>query len=94
MRRIIVEEQGLDYPENAWEVRDIDNELMTQDHGFNPDLMTEHLNFAAPFVEAPQDMPWRDYTDVSFLHQAQEAHGLETNPEADLSSGENHIEPL
>lgn len=94
MRRIIVEEQGLDYPDNAWEVRDIDNELMTQDHGWDPDEMSEHLNFAAPFVGAPQDLPWRDYTDVTWLHQAQELHGLDTNPAADLSSGENHTEPL
>lgn len=94
MRRIIVEEHGLDYPDNAWQVRDIDNELLTQDHGFVPDEMTEHLNFAAPFVGAPQDLPWRDYTDVTFLHQAQEAHGLDTNPTADLTSGQNLTDPL
>jgi len=94
MRRIIVEEHGLDYPDNAWEVRDIDNELMTQDMGFVPDQMSEHLNFVAPFVSAPQDLPWRDYTDVSFLHQAQELHGLDTNPTADLTDGQNLTDAL
>lgn len=87
MRRIIVEDHGLDYPDNTWAAKEIETKIMTQDLGWDPKLMDEHLRFVYPFVDVTEDIPWRDYTDVTWLHQAQQALGLDPNPSADLSTG-------
>ncbi len=87
MRQIIVD-SGLDYPDNTFNVLDIDTGIMTQDLGFDPVKMDGWMEFMTPLDDALYEgLPWRDYTDVSSLHVAQEALGLATNPALDLSSG-------
>ncbi len=85
-RSIIVNDFGLDYPDNSFAVMDIGVSIETSDLGWNPDLMDGWLEFLRPFSEFPPDLPWRDYVDLSGLHTAQEAHGLEDNP-VDVNTG-------
>ena len=87
VKRILVEEWEIDFPDNAWEVYDLDATIATQDLGFSPDAMDEWMAFVAPFGNVRENIPWRDYTDIAGLHVAQEALGLAINPSADLSSG-------
>jgi ABC-type nitrate/sulfonate/bicarbonate transport system substrate-binding protein len=88
-REIIVNEHGLDYPDNTFNVLNIDAGIMTSDLGFNPDAMDGWMEFMTPLDDALYEgLPWREYTDVSGLHVAQEALGLPTNPSLDLTSGE------
>jgi ABC-type nitrate/sulfonate/bicarbonate transport system substrate-binding protein len=88
-REIIVNEWGLDYPDNTFAVFNIDSGIMTSDLGFSPDAMDGWMEFMTPLDDALYDgLPWRDYTDVSSLHGAQEAQGLPTNPSLDLTTGE------
>lgn len=88
VKRILVEDYEIDFPDNAWAVYDLDATIATQDLGFSPDAMDEWMAFVAPFGNVREDIPWRDYTDVTGLHVAQEALGLPINPSADLSSGQ------
>lgn len=87
VRRILVEEFEIDFPDNAWGVYDIDAEILSQDLGFDPVEMDAWMDFVAPFGNVRQGVPWRDFTDVSGLHVAQAALGLDINPAADFSSG-------
>jgi len=88
MREIMVNEHGLDYPDNTFNVLDIDTGIMTQDLGWDPAQMDTWMEFVTPFDDALYEgLPWRDYVDVTGLHAAQAALGSSTNPSADLSSG-------
>lgn len=90
-REILVSEFGIDYPDNTFAAMDIDAGIMTSDLGWSPDAMDELMAFQQPLGGYREDLPWRDYVDVSWLHAAQEAHGLATNPAADLSSGVTNL---
>jgi ABC-type nitrate/sulfonate/bicarbonate transport system substrate-binding protein len=92
VRSILNDEFQIDFPDNAWEVFDLDATILSQDLGFDPAEMDEWLGCVAPFGNVREDIPWRDYTDVSYLHQAQEALDLDPNPAADLSSGQELID--
>lgn len=88
MREIMVNEHGLDYPDNTFNVLDIDTGIMTQELGFDPTLMDGWMEFMTPLDESLYEgLPWRNYVDVSGLHAAQDALGIATNPSADLTSG-------
>ena len=69
---------------------------MTQDLGFDPAQMDRLMEFVIPFGNVAPDINdrWRGFFDVSGLHVAQTALGLDTNPTADITSGEEKIEPL
>jgi ABC-type nitrate/sulfonate/bicarbonate transport system substrate-binding protein len=91
-REIIVNDHGLDFPDNSFAVYDIDASIMTSDLGFSPDAMDGWMEFMTPLDDALYEgLPWRDYTDVSGLHVAQEALGLPTNPSLDLTTGVTNI---
>ena len=91
-REIIVNDWGLDFPDNSFAVYDIDASIMTSDLGFSPDAMDGWMEFMTPLDDALYEgLPWRDYTDVSGLHVAQEALGLPTNPSLDLTTGVTNI---
>ena len=45
------------------------------------------MEFARPLGGWREDLPWRDYTDLQYLHVAQDALGLPQNP-TDLNNGE------
>lgn len=89
-REIIVNDLGLDYPDNAFDALPIDMGIMTSDLGWSPDLMDQWLEFLRPFSEFPADMPWRDYVDLTGLHTAQAAHGLPNNP-VDVNTGVTNL---
>ena len=68
---------------------------MTQDLGFDPAKMDGWMEFMTPLDDALYaGLPWRDYTDVSHLHRAQDALGLPMNPSLDLSSGTTLLDNL
>jgi tetratricopeptide (TPR) repeat protein len=69
---------------------------LTQDNGFSPAKMDEWMTFTQPFNDLPPDIndKWRSHVDVSGLHVAQQALGLDTNPALDLSSGESLLSNL
>ena len=60
----------------------------------DPAEMDAWMEFVVPFGNVPPDINdhWRDYFDLTGLHMAQEAHGLDLNPVADLSSGQELID--
>ena len=94
--RILSEEFQIDLPDaffdpNVWE---IDGKILSQDLGFDPAEMDSWMHFVIPFGNVPPDINdnWRNYFDISGLHVAQEALGLDINPSADLSSGEEKID--
>ncbi len=94
--RILSEEFQIDLPDaffdpNVWE---IDGKILSQDLGFDPAEMDSWMDFVIPFGNVPPDINdnWRNYFDISGLHVAQEALGLDINPSADLSSGEEKID--
>lgn len=88
VRETIAGEFGLDYPDNTFAVMNIANEqLLTQDFGWDPATMDELMEFARPLGGWREDLPWRDYTDLQYLHAAQDALGLPQNP-TDLNNGE------
>lgn len=93
--RILSEEHGIDLPdaffdEDVWR---IDGEILTQDLGFSPDEMDKWLEFLIPFADLAPDIndKWRGMVDLTGLHAAQTALGLDINPSADLSTGEEKI---
>ncbi len=95
MVRILSEEFGIDLPDaffdpNVWE---IDGQILSQDLGFDPAEMDAWMDFVAPFGNVAPDINtrWRSFFDISGLHVAQAALGLDINPSADLSSGEEKI---
>ena len=96
--RILSEEFEIDLPEAFFvdEVYQIDNNTMTQDLGFDPAEMDNLMNFVIPYGNVPPDIndKWRGYFDITGLHRAQAALGLEFNPSADLSTGEEKVAPL
>lgn len=96
--RILSEEFGIDLPDAFFDetVRDIDGTLLTADLGFDPVEMDNLMDFVSPFGNVAPDINdrWRDWVDVSGLHRAQEALGLDLNPSADLSSGSQNIDNL
>ena len=94
--RILSEEFEIDLPDaffdpNVWE---IDGSIMSQDLGFDPVEMDAWMDFVIPFGNVAPDIntKWRSYFDVSGLHVAQAALGLDINPSADLSSGKENID--
>jgi ABC-type nitrate/sulfonate/bicarbonate transport system substrate-binding protein len=93
--RILSEEHAIDLPEAFFdeEVWRIDGEILTQDLGFSPDEMDTWLEFVAPFADVAPDINdrWRGMVDLTGLHAAQTALGLDLNPSADLSTGEEKI---
>jgi hypothetical protein len=93
--RILSEEHAIDLPEAFFdeEVWRIDGEILTQDLGFSPDEMDTWLEFVAPFADVAPDINdrWRGMVDLTGLHAAQTALGLDINPSADLSTGEEKI---
>lgn len=96
--RILSEEFGIDLPPAFFDpaVYEVDNRHLTEDLGFDPAEMDNLLNFVVPFGNVAPDINdrWRGYVDVSGLHVAQAALGLELNPLADLSDGEEKIGSL
>jgi ABC-type nitrate/sulfonate/bicarbonate transport system substrate-binding protein len=96
--RILSEEFEIDLPDAFFDdtVYQIDNNTMTQDLGFDPAEMDNLMEFVIPFGNVAPDInsKWRDWVDVSGLHVAQAALGLDLNPAADLSSGEEKVAPL
>ena len=89
--RLLVEDHGIDLPDAFAIVYEADAGILTQDLGFSPDAMDEWIAFLAPFGNVRPDIPWRDFVDVTQLHVAQEALGLDLNPSADLTTGEELI---
>ncbi|MDH5421266.1 MAG: ABC transporter substrate-binding protein [Acidimicrobiia bacterium] len=92
VRRILNDEWQIDFPDTAFSVFDLDATIMTRDLGFDPAEMDSWMDFVAPFGNVREGIPWRDYTDVSGLHVAQEALGLPLNPAADFSSGSENVD--
>lgn len=94
--RILNEDHGIDLPEAFFDenVREIDGRILSQDLGFDPAEMDTWMDFVSPFGNVAPDINdrWRTFVDVSGLHVAQEALGLDLNPAADLSSGKELIE--
>jgi hypothetical protein len=94
--RILNEEHGIDLPDAFFDpaVWAIDGKILSQDLGFDPAEMDTWMNFVAPFGNVAPDINdrWRSFVDVSGLHVAQEALGLDINPSADLSSGKELID--
>jgi len=90
--RMLNEDHGIDLPPAFDTVYELDGQVLSQDLGFDPAEMDSWLEFLVPFAEVPPGVPWRDYTDVSGLHVAQEALGLPKNPSADFSSGQELVE--
>lgn len=92
-RTIIVNDFGLDYPDNTFAVMDIDGGIMTQDFGWDPAGMDTWMEFMTPLDDALYPgLPWRDYVVTDALHQAQTDLGLDTNPAADLTSGTTMVD--
>lgn len=98
MVRILSEEFEIDLPDAFFDeaVYLIDNRTMTQDLGFDPAQMDRLMEFVIPFGNVAPDINdrWRGFFDVSGLHVAQTALGLDINPAADLSSGVEKVDPL
>ena len=90
-RETIVNEFGLDYPDNTYAAFQFDADIMTTDLGWNPDDMDAWLEFLSPFEDYRwPEMPWRDYVDLSYLHAAQDALGLPQNP-VDVNTGVTNL---
>ncbi len=94
--RILSEDHGIDLPdaffdENVWR---IDATILSQDLGFDPAQMDWWMEFVVPYGNVAPDIndKWRDWVDVSDLHTAQEALGLDTNPALDLTEGKELVE--
>jgi len=92
VKRIMTEDWEIDFPDNAFAVYDLDANILSQELGFDPAEMDSWMEFLAPFGNVREGIPWRDYTDVTGLHVAQEALGIATNPAADFSSGNELID--
>ncbi len=94
--RILSEEFEIDLPDAFFDpaVWEIDGTIMSQDLGFDPAEMDAWMDFVIPFGNVAPDIndKWRGYFDLSGLHVAQTALGLDINPSADLSSGKENIE--
>ncbi len=91
VRQILNDDWEIDFPDTAYSVFDLDATIMTQDLGFDPAEMDTWMDFLTPFGNVRDGVPWRDYTDVSGLHVAQAALGLELNPTADFSAGKENV---
>lgn len=89
-REILAGEFGLDYPDNVFAAMEIDAGIMTTDMGWSPDAMDELMAFQQPFGGYRENLPWRDYTDLSYLHAAQDALGITQNP-TDLNTGVTNL---
>ena len=90
-RETIVNEFGLDYPDNSYAAFQFDADIMTSDLGWNPDDMDTWLEFLSDFEDYRwPGMPWRDYVDLSYLHAAQDALGLPQNP-VDTNTGVTNL---
>jgi len=89
-RDILVNDFGLDYPDNTFAAMDIDAGIMTSDLGWSPDDMDVLMAFQQEFGGYRPDLPWRDYVDLTYLHAAQEAHGLPLNP-SDVNTGVTNL---
>ncbi len=90
MREIVGGEFGVDYPDETFAAMNVDDGLMTTDHGWDPNEMDELITFQQPILQYAEDLPWRDYVDLTYLHAAQEAHGLPLNP-VDLNTGVTNL---
>ncbi len=89
-REILVNEFGLDYPDNTFAAMDIDAGIMTSDLGWSPDDMDTLMEFSQEFGGYRADLPWRDYVDLTHLHAAQEALELPLNP-VDVNTGVTNL---
>jgi NitT/TauT family transport system substrate-binding protein len=89
-RDILVNEFGLDYPDNTFAAMDVDAGIMTTDLGWDPDLMDGLMAFSQPLGGYREDLPWRDYVDLTHLHAAQEALGIPLNP-VDVNTGSTNL---
>lgn len=89
-RSILVEEFGIDYPDNTFAAMDIDAGIMTSDFGWSPDDMDTLMAFQQELGGYRADLPWRDYVDLTHLHTAQEAMGLPLNP-VDVNTGVTNL---
>jgi len=87
--QILADDWDIEIPPNLEAVYDLVSTIYTADNGFDPAEMDSWMDFIKPFNELPDDIndKWRAHFDVSGLHVAQEALGLDINPSADLSSG-------
>ena len=94
--RILSEEFQIDLPDAFFdpEVWEIDGKILSQDLGFDPVEMDAWMDFVIPFGNVAPDIndQWRSYFDISGLHVAQAALGLDLNPSADLSSGKELVD--
>lgn len=90
VREILTGEFGLDYPDNTFAAMETDAGIMTTDMGWDPSLMDGLMAFSQPLGGYREDLPWRDYTDLSHLHTAQEALGIPLNP-VDLNNGSTNL---
>ncbi len=89
-REILVTEFGIDYPDNTFAAMDIDAGIMTSDLGWSPDDMDTLMAFQQELGGYRENLPWRDYVDLSHLHAAQEALGLPLNP-VDVNTGVTNL---
>lgn len=94
--KVLSEDHGIDLPDAFFdpEVWAIDGTILSQDLGFDPAEMDTWMDFVIPFGNVAPDInsKWRGFVDVSGLHVAQAALGLDTNPSADLSTGKELID--
>lgn len=89
-REIITGEFGLDYPDNTYAAFEFDAGIMTSDLGWSPDDMDTLMAFQQPYGGYREDLPWRDFVDLQYLHAAQEAMGLDINP-VDVNTGVTNL---
>ncbi len=89
-REILAGEFGLDYPDNVFAAMEYDAGIMTTDLGWSPDDMDTLMAFQQPFGEYRENLPWRDYVDLSYLHAAQDALGIPQNP-IDVNTGTTNL---
>ena len=89
-REILVSEFGIDYPDNTFAAMDVDAGIMTSDFGWDPDLMDGLMEFSQPLGGYRENLPWRDYVDLTHLHAAQEALELPLNP-SDVNTGSTNL---
>jgi ABC-type nitrate/sulfonate/bicarbonate transport system substrate-binding protein len=89
-RNILANEFGFDYPDNVFAAMDVDAGIMTTDLGWSPDAMDGLMAFQQPFGGYREDLPWRDYVVLDYLHEAQDMHGLPENP-VDVNTGVTNL---
>lgn len=78
----IMRDRGYEIPEEFEGVYDLEIEQISQDGGFEPELMDTLIAEQVELGNVPEDLEWQQYVDLEPLHEAQDALGLERRPES------------